>query len=216
MVARTSAAEGTARSMDVAITRPPSRAVTRAADGFARRAFTVDDISKMMDAGLLGSEERFELIEGDIVMSSAQHIGHERIKHALNFALVKAAGEEVYVAVASALQLADDVLIVPDLAVVSRSVYAADPKSFARPRAKDVRLMIEIATGTLAYDRKIKARLYARHGISEFWLIDADERVAHVHRGPHGDHWEVVDERGPDDKLTTPVIPSFAFMLAQA
>jgi Uma2 family endonuclease len=202
--------------MNIPITRTSSGAVTRAADGFARRAFTVDDVSIMMDAGLLGPEERFELIEGDIVMLSSQHIGHERIKHALNFALVKAAGDEVYVAVESALQLADDILVVPDIAIVSRTIYAADPKSFARPRAQDVRLMIEIATGTLAYDRKIKARLYARHGISEYWLIDAGERAAHVHRGPRGDGWEVVDERGANDKLTTPVVPSFAFTLAQA
>jgi Uma2 family endonuclease len=201
--------------MNVAIARTPFRAVTRAADGFARRAFTVEDISKMIEVGLLGSEEHFELIEGDIVMWSAQHIGHERIKHALNFALVKAAGEEVYVAVETALQLADDILVVPDIAIVSRSVYAADPNSFARPRAQDVRLMIEIATGALTYDRKIKARLYARHGISEYWLIDAGQRSAHVHRGPSGDDWEVVDERGMTDKLTTPVVPSFAFTLAQ-
>jgi Uma2 family endonuclease len=202
--------------MSVAVPRTPSRAATRAADGFARRAFTVDDVSRMMEAGLIGPEERFELIEGDIVMLSAHHIAHERIKHALTSALAKAAGDDVFVAVESALQLGDDVLVVPDLAIVSRSVYDADPKSFARPRAQDVRLMIEVATATLAYDRKIKARLYARHGISEYWLVDATGRATHVHRGPRGDEWEFVDERGANDKLTTPVLPSFAFTLAQA
>ena len=202
--------------MPVAVTRPSSRAATRAADGFGRRAFTVDDISRMADAGLIAAEERFELIEGDIVMTSAQHIGHERIKHALVLALARAVGDDLFVAVESALQLADDILVAPDIALVSRAVYDAEPKSFARPRVKDVRLMIEIATATLTYDRKIKARLYARHGISEYWLIDANERVAYVHRSPRGDDWEVVDERSANDKLTTPVVPSFAFTLAQA
>jgi hypothetical protein len=35
-------------------------AITRAAEGFARRAFTVDDISRMMEAGVIGEDERFE------------------------------------------------------------------------------------------------------------------------------------------------------------
>jgi Uma2 family endonuclease len=200
--------------MNVAVT--PSHASTRAADGFGRRAFTVDDISKMMETGLIAPEERFELIEGDIVMMSAQHIVHERIKHALTMEFAKAAGSDVYVAVESALQLAADILVVPDLAIVSRAVYDAEPKSFARPRAEDVRLMIEVAATSLAYDRKIKARLYARHGISEYWLIDANKRITHVHRGPHGDGWDLVEEVGANDTLTTPVVPNFAFTLAQA
>ena len=192
------------------------RATTRAADGFARRAFAVDDIRTMIDAGLIAPEERFELIEGDIVMMSMQHIAHERIKHALAFAFARAAGDDVYVAVASALQLADDVLAVPDLAIVARDVYKAEPHSFARPRAQDLRMIVEIATATLAYDRKIKARLYARHGISEYWIVDAETQIAYVHRGPHGDEWDVVNELHATDKLTTPCLPSFAFMLAQA
>lgn len=39
-------------------------AITRAAEGLPRRAFTVDDISRMMEAGILGEDENFELIEG--------------------------------------------------------------------------------------------------------------------------------------------------------
>jgi Uma2 family endonuclease len=202
--------------MHVAVTRKPGRAGTRAADGFSRRAFTVDDVSRMMETGLIAPEERFELIEGDIVMLSAQHIAHERIKHALNIAFARSVGDDVYVAIDSALQIGDDILVVPDLAIVARTVYDGDRKSFARPRAQDIRLVIEVAAIPLAYDRKIKARLYARHGVSEYWLIDADQRIAHVHRDPRGDGWEIVDELDPGDKLTTPVVPSFAFMLAQA
>ncbi|MGZ9085742.1 MAG: hypothetical protein ACXW3R_09365 [Rhodoplanes sp.] len=39
-------------------------AVTRGAEGFPRRAFSVDDIRRMIDIGLIGPEENFELIEG--------------------------------------------------------------------------------------------------------------------------------------------------------
>ena len=53
--------------------------VTRAAEGFPRRAFTVEDIRRMIDAGVIGEDERFELIEGEIVPMSPKHDPHERI-----------------------------------------------------------------------------------------------------------------------------------------
>ena len=58
--------------------------VTHAADGFDRRAFTVADIERMTEAGILDPDETFELIEGEIVwMMRANHFPHERIKLAL-------------------------------------------------------------------------------------------------------------------------------------
>jgi hypothetical protein len=67
-----------------------SVAATTAAEGFPRRAFTVEDISRMMEAGVLGEDEKFELIEGEIVMMASKGIAHERIKSALNIAVVRA------------------------------------------------------------------------------------------------------------------------------
>jgi len=40
---------------------------TQAAEGVPRRAFTVGDVRRMIDAGVLGEDEKFELIEGEIV-----------------------------------------------------------------------------------------------------------------------------------------------------
>lgn len=39
-------------------------ALTRAADRLPRRPFTVDDIHRMIEAGIVREDERFELIEG--------------------------------------------------------------------------------------------------------------------------------------------------------
>ena len=47
-------------------------AVTSAAEGFPRRAFTVEDMGRMIDAGVIGEDEKFELIEGEIVMMAAK------------------------------------------------------------------------------------------------------------------------------------------------
>ncbi len=55
-------------------------ALTRAADGLPRRAFTVHDIRRMVEAGIIAEDEPFELIDGDLVMMAAKGYAHELIK----------------------------------------------------------------------------------------------------------------------------------------
>jgi len=178
------------------------------------RAFTVEDIRRMVDAGVLREDEKIELIEGEIFMMSPKGVAHENIKHALTLALARAAPEGFYVGVESTLQLADDILVEPDLAVISRDVYNAPARSFAQPRPADVLLLIEVAVSSMAYDRKVKAALYARYGIREFWVIDGDKRITWIHTGPSGDGWASIVERGSGDLLTTAALPGFSIRLA--
>ena len=188
-------------------------AFTRAAEGYPRRAFSVEDIRRMIDAGVIREDERFELIEGEIVMMAAERIAHDRIKNALTVAFARAVPDGLFVGVKSTLQLAENILVEPDLAIVARSVYHGDPKSFARPRSEDVLLLVEIAVSSLTYDRDVKARLYARHGIRELWVIDANERSAWVHTGPTGEGWSSVVARSGHETLTTPGLPGLAIRL---
>jgi Uma2 family endonuclease len=190
-------------------------AVARAADGLPRRAFTVDDVHRMMEAGIFSEDERFELIEGDLVMMSPKHVAHERIKNALNTALVRSAPDDTFVSVEGTVQLAHDILVEPDIAVISKSVYDVPPNTFARPRPEDVLLLIEVAASSMRYDRRIKARLYARHGIREFWVIDANRGVTWIHTGPAGDGWASIVERGPKEPLTTAALPGFIVRLGE-
>lgn len=180
-----------------------------------RRAFTADDIRRMIEAGVIGEGEKLELIEGEIVMNAAKSIAHDNIKNALNLALSRAAPAGTYVGVESTLQLSENILVDPDIAIVQRSVYDGDPRGFARPRAEDVLLVVEIAVSSMNYDRRVKARLYARHGIREYWVVDAHERITWVHTGPSGDDWTSIVQYGPAETLTTPAVPGFAIRLDQ-
>lgn len=189
-------------------------ALTRTADDLPRRPFTAEDIWRMNEAGILNEDERFELIEGDLIMMAAKGIAHENIKHALNLAFAKAVPENIYVAIESTLQLTDHILVEPDLALVSRALYARDVTGYAKPRAQDILLLVEIAASRMNYDRGVKARLYARHRIQEFWVIDANERVTWAHTGPQDDHWNSIIERAPHQILTSPALPGFAIQLS--
>lgn len=177
------------------------------------RAFTVEDIQRMMDAGVFSENEKFELIEGEIFMMSPKGLAHENIKNALTMALARAVPDGLYVGVETTLQLAHDILVEPDLTVIAKSVYKGRSRGFAKPRPEDVLLLIEVAVSSMAYDRKLKAALYARYGIREFWVIDGNARTTWVHTGPSGEGWASIVERGPSDMLTTAALPGFSIRL---
>ena len=63
-----------------------------------RRAFDVDDIRRMIEAGVLAEDENIELVEGEIVVMAAKSYTHELIKSALAEALFKAAPADIKIA----------------------------------------------------------------------------------------------------------------------
>jgi Uma2 family endonuclease len=190
-------------------------AVTTAAEGFPRRAFTVDDISRMIDAGIISEDERFELIEGEIVMMASKGIAHERIKSALVIAVVRALPDHLTLGVESTLRLSDTILLEPDIAVFPKALFKKSSSGFAQLGPGEASLVIEVAVSSLAYDKGLKARLYARHRVQEFWVIDANERTTWVHTGSSGDGWSSVVKRGPDDALTPAALPGLSIRLGE-
>jgi len=190
-------------------------AVTTAAEGFPRRAFTVEDISRMIEAGVIREDEKFELIEGEIVMMAAKGIVHERIKSALLIAVARALPGDLTVGVEATLQLTNTIMLEPDIAVFPKELFKKSSVGFAQLDPGEAYLVIEVAASSLAYDKGLKARLYARHRVREFWVVDANERATWVHTGPSGDGWSSVVKCGPQDALTTSALPGFSITLGE-
>ena len=70
-------------------------------------------------------------------MISAKHVAHDRIKHLLTLALVRVAPDGMFVGIEASLQLARDILVEPDITVISKSVYNVPPKPL---RSRDPRM----------------------------------------------------------------------------
>jgi Uma2 family endonuclease len=189
-------------------------AVTTAAEGFPRRAFTVGDISRMIGAGVIGEDEKFELIEGEIVMMAAKGIAHELIKSALTVAVVRALPDHLTIGVEAMLRLTDTIMLEPDIAVFPKELFRKSSAGFAQLDPGEASLVIEVAASSLAYDKGLKARLYARHRVKEFWVIDAEERIAWVHTNPSDDRWTSIVKYGPEDVLTALALPSLSIRLS--
>ena len=80
----------------------------------------------------------------------------------------------------------------PDLIVTVRSVKETRGTN---PNPEDLRLVVEISDRTYVYDKTVKAELYARAGIQEYWVLDvrtADAPRLLVHREPREGRYCVI------------------------
>ncbi len=96
--------------------------VTRAAEGFDRRSFTVAEILRMQDAGIISDDENFELIEGEIVPMQAKTHVHELIKSALTIGLARALSDPLWLGVETTHYLSPNTFVEPDLVVYPRGL----------------------------------------------------------------------------------------------
>ena len=182
--------------------------VTRAAEGFDRRSFSVDEILRMQEVGIISEDEKFELIEGEIVPMQARSLVHELIKSALILAIAPVVPRDLWLGVETSIYLAKNTFVEPDIVIYPRGLKLESVKG------PDIVLAIEVALTTLAYDRGVKSRLYAKHGFQEFWVVDAAARRTYVHSAPSRKTWTKTSERGPEDELNHPALPGFALRLA--
>jgi len=181
---------------------------TKAAEGFPRRAFTVADVHRMIDAGVLGQDEKFELIEGEIVPVSPSHDPHERIKSALILAIAPRLPKELWLGVGSSVYLAERTFVEPDLCIYDQNL------TLERVKGPDLQLVIEVADSTLSFDLGPKARLYATYGVRELWVVNAKTRVTTIHTGPAATGWASIREVQPNQPLANAALPGLAIELA--
>ena len=187
----------------------PRPGVTQAAEGFPRRAFSVKDVLRMQKTGVIGPDEKFELVEGEIVpMQSKSHV-HELIKSDITFKLVRAMPEDLWLGIESSMYLSDRTILEPDLVVYKRGL------KLETIRGPDIILAIEVALTTFAFDRGLKASLYARYGVQELWVIDAKKRRTFVHKSAAPEGWGEVAEHGPKALLTCAALPGFAVRIGE-
>ncbi|MBD2576134.1 Uma2 family endonuclease [Oscillatoria sp. FACHB-1406] len=69
----------------------------------------------------------------------------------------------------------------PDLVVARGTIL---DYSETHPRPEDIYLIVEVADSTLKTDCEIKDKLYARAGISDYWVLDVRNRQLHIFREP--------------------------------
>lgn len=130
---------------------------------------TVHDYHRMAEVGLLSPDDRTELIEGEIIDMPPIGSEHASVVTLLTRRLMRAVDDSVEVRVQLPVRFMPRSEPQPDFALVR---HRADAYRHEHPTAKDVLLLIEVSDSTLRYDLEDKARLYAKHGIPEYWVVD--------------------------------------------
>jgi Uma2 family endonuclease len=149
----------------------------------ARRRFDVDEYHRMAEAGILSTGDRVELIDGEIVAMTPIGARHNAAVNRANQALGRAVGDQAIVQIQGSIRLGRFNEPEPDVALLRPRV---DFYASGLPGPADVLLVIEIADASLAYDREIKARLYAAAGIPEYWLVNLEARTVTRFLRPEG------------------------------
>jgi Uma2 family endonuclease len=180
--------------------------VTRAAEGLPRRRFTVAEVEAMVSAGVLGHDERIELLGGELVPMSSKGIEHEVVKTALLGMWYRLRSDECSLIPATTFRLSEDTYLEPDVVIYPRAA------GLTGLSAQSALLVVEIADSSLRYDTGRKAALYASFGVRELWVIDAVKLTTRVFRAPSEEGYREARDFSPSD-LLVPLVAPDAFAL---
>lgn len=166
-----------------------------------RHCFTIEQYDRMGEAGILGPDDRVELLDGEIVEKPLIGDEHAACVDRLNRKFARGFGDEVRVRIQNPIRLPPHSEPEPD-------VVLAQPGD-RHPEASEIFLVIEVAQTTLATDRGLKLCLYAEAGVPEYWIVDIAGQAVEVYREPTASGYRVKKRLGRGKKLTVAALPGF-------
>lgn len=151
---------------------------------------TVDQYLRMVETGILREGSPVELIGGIIVRKDRSDAGGDPMVHGVRHAYVVKCLERlghgleplgVHLQTQLPIALSAHDAPEPDVAIVD-----GRPGDYLsrHPSSQDVRLVVEVADSSLAFDRAGKRRLYARHGIPHYWIVNLPEDCVETYAEP--------------------------------
>ncbi len=174
----------------------------------ASRKFTVDEYMQMVDIGVLGKEDRVELVDGVILEMAPVGRPHELRVNRLVRLFIHAVPENVEVNIQGTIRLNDLSGPEPDIALLTPQ---ASMDVVNIPDSEGIILVVEVAGSSLQRDRGEKARRYAESGIPELWIFMLESDEIEVSRQPTPDGYADVQVYRRGDTLTIQELPGILF-----
>jgi Uma2 family endonuclease len=169
-----------------------------------RRRFTADESQAMGRAGILREGDRVELIDGEVLAMSPIGAPHNGALNRLNRLFNQRVGDAATVQAGGAVRLDAYSEPQPDLVLLKARL---DFYASALPGPSDILLAVEIAQSSLAYDRGIKADLYARRHVAEYWIVDLVHGVVIRHTDPVDGRYRHVAVVAHDQPFAPTLLP---------
>lgn len=146
------------------------------------RRFSVREYHKLIEIGVLTEDDNLELLEGYLVQKMSRKPPHDATLQKAVKKLLRVLPNGWELRVQSAVTLPESETE-PDVAVVR-----GDENTYVNrhPGPPDIGLLIEVADSTLDGDRADKCRIYARAGISCYWIVNLVDRQVEAYTDPSG------------------------------
>ena len=151
------------------------------------RLWTVDEYHQMIETGILGDDDRVELLEGEIVEMSPQKPPHAATIQSGSDYLRSLLTGRVTIRIQLPITIFPNSEPEPDIAVVRIN---SNQYFDHHPTPDEIFLVAEVANTSLAQDRRQKVRIYANANILEYWILDVNERQVYVFRNPGNEGYQ--------------------------
>ena len=171
-----------------------------------RRLFTVQEYHLMGEAGILGEDDRVELIEGEIVQMAAIGTRHASCVKRLNRRFSVIPEDSAILGVQDPIQLTERTEPQPDVVLLQ---FRFDYYETAHPMPSEVLLLVEVSDSTVDFDRDVKVPNYARAGIQEVWLWDLEINCLEVYRFPTADGYTSMQKFERGEMVSPLAFPEF-------
>ncbi|OGO38141.1 MAG: hypothetical protein A2Z03_06450 [Chloroflexi bacterium RBG_16_56_8] len=157
---------------------------------------------------------RYEVVEGELLMTAAPLIDHQRVSANLQFIL------ETYIRANSwgtlfdapvELYLDEKSFVEPDIVCVAQA-HRGIIKKKNITGVPD--LIVEILSpSTARYDRVIKMNAYARHQVPHYWIVDPEAKTLEAFEWEKGTY-RLVAARAEEETFQPALFPSLTISLA--
>jgi len=169
-----------------------------------------------LEASGIWDQQHLELIEGELISKMGKKRPHTNAMVIMHAWLLRVFGEqfvnkETSIDVASVDNPINEPE--PDLIVLSKPSLEIRDQN---PQPSEVRLLVEIADSTLRFDLTVKARLYARARIIEYWVVDIPGRRIIVHRDPQEGQYRSVVAYSEQENVKPVASPDHEFLVGSA
>jgi hypothetical protein len=144
--------------------------------------FSVARYQRMIEAGILTSEDKVELLENYLVLKMPRNPRHDSTLQRMLRPLLRSVPAGWDLRAQSAITLPDS-QPEPGFAVVRGTAIDYENR---HPTASDVAVVIEVADSSLLRDQRDKTRIYARGNIPCYWIVNLVDRRIEVFTQPSG------------------------------
>jgi Uma2 family endonuclease len=183
--------------------------------GPPRKRWTRVECASLEASGLL-DQQHLELIEGELIDKMGKNRPHVNGLSSMYAWLIEVFGRRFVNPEAPIDAGPEDNPTNeprPDIIVLNQNFFTFRS---ANPGPQDLLLVVEVADSTLHFDLTIKAALYARAGIAEYWVLDVSGRRLIVHRHPQAGKYTAILVYSEQEAVAPLAAPHGMFKAADA